>query len=241
MDELNQAILECLDILNKKESKAYKQSRAQRFVEIDKPALRPLPTQEYDVSSWFYQIKVPEDYHIKYDGSYYSVPYQHRFQKVDLRVTQTTLEVMLNRQCIASHLLRDTPGQSTVANHMPEAHYRQIMTDPPALIEWADKIGENVREWVRKNLEERKNFANGLKSVKNLQKWVREERNYEQLNAACAIALECKLLTFQSLKRIAANRNALPSRIEATAWVKDHGNLRGAEYYQAIGGQHHAE
>ena len=83
LDELNQAILECLEILNKKQTRAYPKSRFQLFTELEKPVLLPLPAQEYEISSWLYQVKVPEDYHIKYNESYYSVPYQHRFKKVD--------------------------------------------------------------------------------------------------------------------------------------------------------------
>lgn len=241
LDELNQAILECLEILNKKETKSYRKSRQQRFDERDKPALRPLPEHEYDISTWHYQVRVPEDYHIKHGESYYSVPYQYRFHHVDLRITKTTIDIMLNCQCIASHLLRDTPGQSTVEHHMPEEHYQQRILEPSSLITWAEGIGPSVKEWVRRNLEERKDFANGHKSVRDLQKWAREEQCHDKLEAACARALEYNILPFQRLKGIITNLNVHKSRMEATICASGHSNIRGAAYYNQAEGVHHAE
>ena len=241
LDELNQAIMECLEILNKKETKSYRKSRQQRFEEVDRPALRPLPDHEYDISSWVYQVRVPEDYHIKHGESYYSVPHQYSFHKVDLRITQTTIDVMLNRQCIASHSLRDAPGQSTVDHHMPEEHYQQRMHEPSSLIKWAGNIGPSVKEWTRKNLEERKDFANGHKSVRDLQNWVREEQCYDKLDAACAMALEYNILPFQRLKGIITNLNVHKSRMEAVICASGHSNIRGSEYYSQTGGSRHAE
>jgi len=50
--ELNAAIRELLDKLNNKPFKKLSGSRMSRFLEIDKPALRPLPAFAYEYAEW---------------------------------------------------------------------------------------------------------------------------------------------------------------------------------------------
>lgn len=235
-DELNVEIAKRVHLLNHKISKKYKQSRAQRFAELDQPAMRPLPVHAYECVAWKYKVRVAEDYHVEYAGSFYSVPYQYRKHVVDLRATSATLEVLLNRHRIASHTLLATPGHRTLQEHMPIQHLRQSEQDPDAMLEWAENVGPNVLAWVRGNLQQRRDFANGVKSVRNLRRWVREEQNHDRLDSACAFAMKIGVLSFPRLKTIISNRSDQRLPVEPTAWVQKHGNLRGAEYYAQQGG-----
>ena len=67
-------------------------SRRSLFVEVDQPALRPLPTERFDLSVWS-QATVNIDYHIQFDDSFFSVPYQLTRQTVEVRATPTTIEI----------------------------------------------------------------------------------------------------------------------------------------------------
>ena len=203
--------------------------------------MRPLPLQRYECVDWRYRVRVPDDYHIEYAGNYYSLPYQYRGHLVDLRVTRTTLEVLLNHQRIASHQLCSTSGRSTLIDHMPLEHQRQSDQDPDLLLAWAQSVGPNVAEWVRHNLQQRRDFANGLKSVRNLRRWVREEQNHERIDPACEFAMKLGAFSFSRLKSIINNRSDQRVSAESTAWIKQHSNLRGPEYYKSTGGLPHAE
>lgn len=236
VDELNVEIAKRIELLNNKVSKKYKQSRTQRFIDLDLPALRPLPQHQYDYVAWKYKVRVAEDYHVEYEGSFYSVPHQYRMHHVDLRASSTMLEVLLNRTRIANHYLLAIKGRRTLDEHMPIEHLRQTEQDPDSLMEWARGIGPNVLAWVRGNIQERRDFANGMKSARNLRRWAREEQAHDRLDGACAFALKIGVLTFNRLKSIITNRSDLREPVESTAWVKKHGNLRGAEYYAQQGG-----
>ena len=48
-------------------------SRRDLFVELDRPALKPLPAAAYDYAEWRLRL-VSLDYHVDIDGHYYSVP-----------------------------------------------------------------------------------------------------------------------------------------------------------------------
>ena len=72
--ELNKAILNYLPELAHREFQKRVGSRYSEFIRVDKPALRPLPAFKYELAD----IKkkcVGDNYHLEYDGFYYSVPY----------------------------------------------------------------------------------------------------------------------------------------------------------------------
>ncbi|WP_225938434.1 IS21 family transposase [Leptothermofonsia sichuanensis] len=71
--ELNQAIALRLSALNERVMPSYGLSRQALFEQVDKPALRPLPMQEFVLGQWK-RAKVNLDYHIEVEGHYYSVP-----------------------------------------------------------------------------------------------------------------------------------------------------------------------
>ena len=70
---------------------------------------------------------------------FYSVPYQYIKNKVDVRITDTTVEIFYNHNRIASHRrLYGRSGQySTVTEHMPQEHQKYL--------EWN---GDRFRKWL---------------------------------------------------------------------------------------------
>lgn len=233
IEELNAEIAKRIDKLNAKTSRKYAKSRKERFLELDSPALSALPPHRYENGVWQYGVRVPEDYHVEFGNSYYSVPHQYRGQKVDLRATHSTLEILSNRYRIASHPLRELPGSSTLREHMPIEHQRQTDEEPEFLLEWAQGIGPNTFEWAQKNLQQRRDYANGLKSVRKLRRWAREEQIHHRLESACAYALRLDALPFARLQTIIRNNSDLRITPQHTAWVQEHSNLRGPEYYRS--------
>ena len=87
------------------------------------PLLAPLPATPFELAEWK-QATVQFNYHIAVDRMFYSVPYQYIKNKVDVRITDTTVEIFYNHNRIASHRrLHGRSGQySTVTEHMPQEH-----------------------------------------------------------------------------------------------------------------------
>ncbi len=73
--ELNAAIADLLVDLNHRRFKKLPGCRASAFESIDRPAMKPLPTQRYEYAEWL-KAKVYIDYHVEADGHFYSVPHQ---------------------------------------------------------------------------------------------------------------------------------------------------------------------
>ena len=73
LSELNEAIREQLERLNARPMQKLGVSRRELYERVDRPALRPLPVERYELAQWK-PCKVNIDYHVEVDGSHYSVP-----------------------------------------------------------------------------------------------------------------------------------------------------------------------
>ena len=72
--ELNRAIRELLLKLNQHPFKKREGSRQSVFAELDRPALRPLPTQRFELAAVWAAAKVNIDYHIQFDAASTACP-----------------------------------------------------------------------------------------------------------------------------------------------------------------------
>ena len=118
--ELNDSIREKLNAYNARKFQKKECSRLSLFLGEEMPLLAPLPATPFELAEWK-QATVQFNYHIAVDKMYYSVPYQYIKNKVDVRITDTTVEIFYNHNRIASHRrLHGRSGQySTVTEHMP--------------------------------------------------------------------------------------------------------------------------
>lgn len=74
--EINEALRSRLAVLNTQPFQKMKTTRKELFETVDKPALKPLPSERYSYSDW-HKAKVSIDYHFVFDDHYYSVHYQY--------------------------------------------------------------------------------------------------------------------------------------------------------------------
>lgn len=120
-------------------------SRLDLFLEDEKSLLAPLPATRFELSDWN-TATVQFNYHISVDGMLYSVPYEYIKKKVDVKVTDTTIEIFYNHNRIASHRrLKGRPGQySTITEHMPEDHQKYLERNGDRFRKWAERIGINT-------------------------------------------------------------------------------------------------
>jgi hypothetical protein len=108
------------------------------------------------VLAQFKPARVNIDYHVAFEGHYYSVPHQHVGAAVELRITASTLEVLLRRQRIAAHVRSaKVGGFTTVAEHMPASHRAHLQWTPAKLIAWGERIGAATAGVVRWQMEHR--------------------------------------------------------------------------------------
>ncbi len=102
--EAQRAMAPLLEALNQKEMQHLGKSRCQLFEELDQPALLPLPEHPYVFARWK-NARVNIDYHVAFEGHYYSVPHTLVGQEVRMRATERILEVFHHNQQVAIHPL----------------------------------------------------------------------------------------------------------------------------------------
>ena len=117
--ELNEAIAGLVADLNARPMRRLGVSRRDLFLELDRPALKPLPPAAYEYAEWRLR-QVSLDYHVDIDGHYYSVPYRLIRDQVEARLTARTVELFHQGERVAAHLRGVGRGRHT--EHMPSAH-----------------------------------------------------------------------------------------------------------------------
>jgi transposase len=121
--ELNAAIGELLRRLNEERPiRRLGVTRRQLLEELDRPALKPLPTEPYVFAEWRVR-RIGIDYHVDVEGHFYSVPYRFARSEVEVRLTGRTVEIFVKGERIAVHMRWSGNGKhTTTADHMPSSH-----------------------------------------------------------------------------------------------------------------------
>ena len=229
--ELNRAIAALLPMLNERPFQGRAESRRDLFEALDRPALRELPSIGYEYAEWRH-AKVGIDYHVEIEKTYFSVPHRLVGERVDVRFTAATVEVMLRGKRVAAHAREYGKRFHTSVEHMPSSHRAHAEWTPARFIDWGASIGIATAQIVRQQLEDRPHPEHGYRSCLGL---LSLSRGYgrERLEAACARALAVGTNSSKSVRSIL--KQGLDQVEEASSEHQHelplHENVRGSEYY----------
>ena len=152
---------------------------------------------------------------------------------VDVRVTDTTIEIFYHHDRIASHRrLHGRSGQySTVTAHMPDDHQKYLEWNGDRFRRWADQIGPNTRKAVDAILTSGRVEQQSYRSCMGLLR-LADKHTSKRLEKACERALSYSgKPSYKSIKNLITatkqESDALPSDEE----TKPRGLTRGARYY----------
>lgn len=235
--ELNTAIRQKLDAYNARQFQKKECSRLSLFLGEEKTLLAPLPATPFELAEWR-QATVQFNYHIAVEKMYYSVPYQYIKNKVDVRITDTTIEVFYHHNRIASHRrLYGRSGQySTITEHMPQDHQKYLEWNGGRFRRWAESIGINTAKVVEAILTSGRVEQQSYRSCMGLLK-LAEKYSAAALERACTKALSYSgKPSYKSIKNLLAASKAKPditsdAEDSSPEPVKPHGITRGVRYY----------
>ena len=229
--ELNWAIRELLTQLNERPMKHLGQSRQELFVELDQPALKPLPQQPYEFAHW-QKARVHIDYHVEFDKHYYSVPHALRGKEVEIRATEKTVEIFYRRQRQASHARVRSPGRySTQREHMPPAHQYVDGWSPERFLRWAEESGPHTAALIAAVLDGRRHPQQAYRTCLGIL-GLAKRYGHQRLEAACRRALAAGIHSYKGLHNILKNKLDQLERDQPPATsLPAHVNIRGKNYY----------
>lgn len=233
--ELNRAIREKLKLFNQRLFQKKEGSRLSLFLGEELSLLTPLPATRFELSDWK-TATVQFNYHISVDGMLYSVPFEYIKKKVDVRVTDTTIEIFYNHNRIASHCrLKGRTGQySTITEHMPEDHQKYLEWNGDRFRKWAEHIGINTYTAVNAILTSKSVEQQTYRSCMGLLK-LAEKYSNATLEAACKKALTYTTTpSYKSIKNIlvTGTEKLISDTSDTSTTNKSRGITRGADYYR---------
>jgi transposase len=226
ISEASRAIVPLLETLNQREMTHLGKSRQQLFEELDRPALRPLPERPYEFATWK-NAKVNIDYHIAFEGHYYSVPHTLVRQAVRLRASESLVQIFHHGQQVAIHPRSRVQGRfSTRSEHMPANHRFVLNADGNWFQQEAEKIGPQTAAYITALLQSRPYPQQAYRSCLGILDLARKH-SQARLETACQRLLPVHLLSYTDVKseleRLAASAPAEPLPV--------HENVRGPSYY----------
>ena len=234
--ELNAAIKTRVADLVKRPFQKRAGSRESVFFELDRPALRPLPSEPF-VNPTYVVRRVPSNYHVEYLGFYYSVSHQYYKQQVTVKATHSVIEVYADRlNRIAIHERRYTGSRYvTERSHMPANHQAQQDAnrfDGRRYRSWASSIGTDTFFVIDTLLKEREVEETAYRSCMGILQFSRKDGNV-RLEAACRKARQLGNVSFAVIKNILKNHQEdTPLLFEFTqAVTPEHENLRGQKAF----------
>jgi transposase len=172
--EISEAIGELLEATNGRLMKDYGQSWREFFEATERHTLRPLPETAFVASLWK-RARVHLDYHVQVEKHWYSVPYFLCRKEVQIRVTDSLIEVFFNNERVASHLRSREPYRYTTAEaHLPPHDRAMKSRSQENFLAWADTVGPETMTLVQTLLGEARHPEQAFRSILGLQRLAKQ-------------------------------------------------------------------
>ena len=233
ISEINQAIREELVKFINRPFQKMEGNRMTAFEKIDKPFLQPLPAVRYEYSEWK-EAKVQLNYHVEYDGFFYSVHYAHIGEVCSVRATAKAIEIYLGHERIAAHPrnYNTLKRYTTLPEHMPDEHKVVTGWSNDRFLSWAEKIGPNTRELIQRVLDSREYSVQTYRSCMGIMRLAKDIPK-EIMEKASREALDRQIYSYKYFN-IILKQTAAKAREEQAEKIIKHDNIRGSSSY--IGG-----
>lgn len=232
LEELNAALADQVVAINSRPFQRRDGSRESIFLAQEKPLLIPLPATPYEMTARK-ELTVNFNCRVRFDGTWYSVPFEFVKRAVTVAATARTVSVMADGRRIAIHGRARRRGEyRTNPDHMPDAHRDYAEWNGERFRSWAAAVGDATAEVIGAILASRKIEQQSYRSCRAV---LAPERAYggDLLEEACQKAL---LRTSRpSCKTVKGTISAL-SREAGRADESAGAYLRGQDYYRRIEG-----
>jgi transposase len=180
----------------------------ERFEQVERTRLRPLPAAAYDLARWK-SVKLHRDGYIVFDDAFYSAPY--RFLGQTLRVRGGSQQVRIYTSdylLVATHPRAQQPGErQTHPDHLPPGKAPGVLWTRATCRALAAEIGPATTELVNTLLDDLvvDRHARVIRILR-----LRTQVGAQRLEDACARLLAYGDLRYATLKRVLEQGVATP-------------------------------
>jgi len=215
-----------------------RRNRSYAFNTYDKPRMKPLPSGSFTTCDYRYFTRVPDNYHLEYDGHYYSVLYNYHGKPAMLKATMSEIRICdENNRLICKHVrsYKDFPRYITDDSHMPPEHryYKELNAHDGAYYRrWATVYGDPMVTLIDRILRGVKHEEQAYNSCKGILHLCDGIPRHIATEAAqnCINASACKYTYFKrELSRLV---NHDRTSAGDSGQLPEHKNIRGRDSYQ---------
>lgn len=239
LSQLNSALAKVVADVNAKaftNKRDIRKSRNEAFEKFDLPQMRKLPGIPFASCDYRYYARIPDNYHLEYDGHYYSVSHTLRGKPAILKATMSEIRI-----CSSSNKLMyvhkrawsPLPLYITDDAHMPSEHLfnKQVNEHDGAYYRrWAASIGPNTTEVIDKMLRRPRHEAQAYRSCAGALHATKgmNKGQVEQAAQACILA---ETYTYTLFKKMLtqARSGGLDGGVPTPP---KHSNIRGKEAWK---------
>lgn len=170
-----------------------------RFAETEQPLLQPVPERAWEPAEWK-RLKLARDGHVRVDGAFYSAPWIHVGETLQVKATATMVQIYHGYELVATHTRCESPGEKrTVFDHLPPNAQAYLRQTPAWCRERADAIGPTCRAVIDQLLADRVvERLDAARGVIGLAKHYSPER----VESACRRALTFEDPRYRTVKTI---------------------------------------
>lgn len=171
----------------------------EHFEAVERAALRPAPSELYDVPSWS-EPRVQRDQHARVLNALYSLPVEFVGKVLIARVDRTTVRFYEKNRLVAAHARVERGQRSTDKNHFNADQLATASRDRAFFVERAREHGSSVGAYAEAL------FAAGpfWQQTRCVQKLLDLVRRYgaERVDVTCRTALVAELVDVNRLARM---------------------------------------
>ena len=178
-----------------------RQQVGKAFVEVERAALRPLPTERFE----FFQEgqrSVHRDGHVEVAKAYYSVPPEYLGRQVWVRWDQRVVRVFNQRhEPIALHARQEPGGFATSKAHIVPEKISGVELGAVWLLERAAAVGPQTAAWSQAMLQ-----ARGVRGVRALVGLLAltHDHSHDAVEQACRIAGSHQAYRLRAIRKLLA-------------------------------------
>lgn len=234
LEELNKAIAIALEEHNNELQAGRDYSRRQKFEEIERATLVPLPMMRYEFKKQNYGTVFKHGHVcLTADKHYYSVPHKYIGKRVKVVYTRYNVEIFYEYERIALHKRKFlNPFQYTTdVEHLLPAHRFINELTPERLLIKAEEIHKDVQLYISKILHQRNHDEQAIKICLGVLSFAKKVGN-DRLIKACQRALEFGTYKYGTIKKILEKGLEKHDEDLTEPEIPPHENIRGSNYYK---------
>lgn len=233
LKSLNQAIRKALDQFNARRMSGRKESRADRFNNIERECLRPLPAVRHEQKERRTATVMRNSY-VTLNKHHYSVPTEYVGKRVDMVYDADTVAIYYGFKLVTTHRRNDVPYEySTKTAHNLPGYRASIERDLEEVMERAAQLDNIVVNYLREVVAVIRYTPKAFRSCRGILS-LENRFSLKRLVAACACASEMRAFGYQEILDIlqkGTDMNFMPDVAEEAPALPQHKNIRGRDYF----------